>query len=167
MCNNNNNLLQYCHMRTYNSSSHYILLRESVILYLYWYIFNPFMVFDLKLWMTKYSGIQHCMLLLYPCCMHICNDFFFTCSNNAWSICSDFPWFVILDTFYIQGQWTCFATRVWIYLNAIKKWNENVLTLQARVLWNVACSEYPAVLLYDLINYSQIKCIIIYCQQYI
>jgi hypothetical protein len=35
--NNNNNLFQYCHMKnfTYNSSSHYILLRESVILYLY------------------------------------------------------------------------------------------------------------------------------------
>jgi hypothetical protein len=34
--NNNNNLLQYCHMKnfTYNSSSH-ILLRASVILYLY------------------------------------------------------------------------------------------------------------------------------------
>jgi hypothetical protein len=34
---NNNNLLQYCHMKnfTYNSSNHYILLRESVILYLY------------------------------------------------------------------------------------------------------------------------------------
>jgi hypothetical protein len=34
--NNNNNLLQYCHMKniTYNSSSHYILLRERVSLYL-------------------------------------------------------------------------------------------------------------------------------------
>jgi hypothetical protein len=73
--NNNNFLLQYCHMKNFTSSSHYILLRESVILYFYWYIFNPFMVFVLKLWMTKYSGIQHCMLLLYPCCMHICNDF--------------------------------------------------------------------------------------------
>jgi hypothetical protein len=35
--NNNNNSLQYCHMKnfTYNSSSPYILLKESVILYIY------------------------------------------------------------------------------------------------------------------------------------
>jgi hypothetical protein len=91
--NNNNNLLQYCHMKNfiYNSSSQLCSPKRGCYsVFMLIHFLNPFMVFVLKLWMTKYSSIRHCLLLLYQCCMHICNDSFLTCSNNAWSICSDF-----------------------------------------------------------------------------
>jgi hypothetical protein len=140
---NNNNLLQYYHMKnfTYNSSSHYILIRGSVILYLYWYNFNPFMVFVLKLWMTKYSSIQHCMLLLYLCCMHICNDFF-------WLVPTMLGAFVLISLICYTWQilypgFVNLFRNPWLDLpecNKEMKWNENIRRCQNAIQKNcVSC----------------------------
>jgi hypothetical protein len=74
------------------------------------------MVFVLKLWTTKYSSIQHlCCYCIRVVCIYVMTFFYLfqQCLEHLFW----FPWFVILDTFYIQGLWTCFSTRDWIYLN--------------------------------------------------
>jgi hypothetical protein len=59
---------------------------------------GPLTISIAKLEKHKLSGSDHFRDGICVVCIYVMT--FFTCSNNAWSICFDFPRFVILDTFY-------------------------------------------------------------------